>query len=85
MGYDRNGYYHMIVIDGRFPGQADGITIKEAAAIAIYAGLYEAINLDGGGSSTLWTEPTGVINHPSDNKRFDHSGCRTVPTIIIAR
>ncbi len=85
IGYDNNGYYYMIVIDGRFPGQGEGISIPEAVAVARYAGLKEAINLDGGGSSTLWTEPTGVINHPCDNKKFDHAGCRIVPNLIIAR
>ena len=26
----------------------------------------------------------GVLNHPCDNKKFDHDGERTVPNIIIA-
>lgn len=85
IGHDDNGYYYFIVIDGRFPGQGEGTTIPETTAIARYAGLTDAINMDGGGSSTLWTETTGVINHPTDNGKFDHEGCRTVPNIIIAR
>lgn len=39
-------------------------------------------NLDGGGSSALWTSTTGVISHPRDNRRFDHEGERTVPNLI---
>lgn len=85
VGYDSEGYYYFIVIDGRFPGQGDGASIPETAAIARYAGLEDAINMDGGGSSTLWTEHTGVINHPSDNGKFDHKGCRTVANIVIAK
>ena len=47
--------------------------------------MTDAINLDGGGSSTLWTDETGVINHPYDNKKWDHAGERRVPNILIAR
>jgi exopolysaccharide biosynthesis protein len=48
-------------------------------------GLTDALNLDGGGSSTLWTRSAGVLNHPSDNGRFDHFGQRVVPNIIAIR
>ena len=42
------------------------------------------MNMDGGGSSALWEHSYGVLNHPCDNKKFDHDGERTVPDIIIA-
>ena len=42
-----------------------------------------AINLDGGGSSALWSKETGVINHPRDNRKFDHEGERSVPNLIV--
>lgn len=84
-GKDNKGNYWFIVIDGRFPGKADGMTIPETAALARYLGLSEAINLDGGGSSTLWTSKTGVLNHPYDNHRFDHGGSRRVPNAIIVK
>jgi exopolysaccharide biosynthesis protein len=76
---------YFIVIDGRFPGQADGATIPEAAFIARVLGLHDALNLDGGGSSTLWTESQGVINHPCDNRLFDHEGERKIPNILMVR
>lgn len=85
IGYDKQGYFWMIVIDGRSEGNADGADIAECAMIASCLGLYEAINLDGGGSSTIWSKETGVINHPTDNKIFDNNGERAVPNIIIAR
>ena len=47
-------------------------------------GMTEAINLDGGGSSVVWAKETGVINHPYDNKKFDHEGERVVPNLIVA-
>ena len=75
----------MAVIDGRFKGQGDGATIAETAYIARQLGLTEALNLDGGGSSTLWTAQEGVLNHPYDNRRFDHEGERGVPNCIVVR
>lgn len=84
-GYDDKGYAYMIVIDGRHKGHAAGATIPEAAFIARILGLEAALNLDGGGSSALWSDQTGVLNHPCDNKTFDHNGERRVPNIIIAR
>lgn len=84
-GTDRDGNYWFIVIDGRFPGLGEGMTIPETAALARYLGLSDAINLDGGGSSTLWTSKTGVLNHPYDNRRFDHGGLRRVPNAIVVK
>ena len=73
---------YLVVVDGRFPGKADGATIPEAAFICRILGLHDAINLDGGGSSTLWDEGLGVLNHPYDNRVFDHSGERLVPNSV---
>ena len=82
-GYDDDGNGYLVVIDGRFKGKADGATIYETAYICHLLGMTTAINLDGGGSTTLWTEKTGVINHPYDNKTFDHEGERSVPNLIV--
>ena len=80
-----NGEVVMAVIDGRAKGQAAGATIAETAYIARLLGLTDALNLDGGGSSALWTAQEGVASHPSDNCRFDHAGERAVPNGIVAR
>ena len=82
-GTDDKGYVYLVVIDGRFKGKADGASIYETAYICHKLGMTEAINLDGGGSTTLWTDRTGVINHPYDNKKFDHAGERAVPNLIL--
>ena len=82
-GTDDQGNAYLVVIDGRFKGQADGATIYETAYICHMLGMTDAINLDGGGSTTLWTEKTGVINHPYDNRKFDHDGERSVPNLIV--
>jgi len=85
VGVDKFGKRYFVVVDGRFPGQGEGMAIDELAIFAKYLGLVSAINLDGGGSSTLWTKDFGVINYPSDNKQFDHFGLRVVPDIIYAK
>ena len=82
IGKRAGGEVVMVVIDGRFKGQGEGTTIAETAYIARQLGLVEALNLDGGGSSTLWTAQKGVLNHPYDNHRFDHAGERGVPNCI---
>jgi exopolysaccharide biosynthesis protein len=46
------------------------------------------MNLDGGGSSTLYIRnatDNGVVNYPSDNKKFDHEGQRSVANIIYLK
>ena len=85
IGTTKDGMVYMIDIDGRWHGKAEGATIPETAEIARMFGLVNALNLDGGGSSTLWTAPTGVICHPNDNGRWDNKGERTVPNVIYAR
>lgn len=55
----------MMVIDGR-SGTSAGVTTSMLADVMRYAGAYEAVNLDGGGSSTLYTAALGVRNHTSD-------------------
>ena len=84
VGTDNEGNIYYVVIDGRFKDQGDGASIYETAYICKMLGMTEAINLDGGGSTTLWSEPTGVINHPYDNKKWDHGGERAVPNLIVA-
>lgn len=85
LGYTADGWLYFVVVDGRFPSRADGMSIFELQVLCESLGLYEAINLDGGGSSTLWTMDSGVINHPYDNKVFDHAGERVVPNVIIVK
>ncbi len=55
----------MMVIDGRSQISA-GVRTSQLAGVMRYAGAYEAVNLDGGGSSTLYTQALGVRNVGSD-------------------
>ncbi len=53
-GLSKNGrYLYLVVVDGRQPGYSEGLTLPELAALLVELGAATAINLDGGGSSTL--------------------------------
>jgi exopolysaccharide biosynthesis protein len=54
-----------VVIDGRSK-QAAGMTLAETQLFLLHQGCIDAINLDGGGSTTLWTKDKGIVNNPSD-------------------
>ncbi|MEP7288914.1 MAG: phosphodiester glycosidase family protein [Chloroflexota bacterium] len=60
----------LFVIDGRQPGYSEGLTIEEMADIVIQHGAYTAMNLDGGGSSTLVIQDESgwpmILNSPID-------------------
>ena len=83
IGTDDSGNIYLVVIDGRFKGQGEGASIYETAYICHLLGMTNAINLDGGGSSALWTKEVGILNHPRDNRKFDHEGERSVPNLIV--
>jgi exopolysaccharide biosynthesis protein len=51
-----------------------------------YLGVKDALNLDGGGSTTLYVKDAsenGIVNHPSDNKKFDRQGERFVVNSLL--
>ncbi|GJF24546.1 phosphodiester glycosidase family protein [Streptomyces sp. HO565] len=63
-GVDAAGRTVLITADGRST-EALGLSIVESAEVAKSLGLRDAVNLDGGGSTTMVTEGK-VINAPSD-------------------
>ncbi len=71
IGITKSGKVVFMVVDGRQEGLSCGATIGEVAQIMLDAGCYNAINLDGGGSTTYVAKPEGetdlkVISNPSD-------------------
>lgn len=72
----------IMVADGRHD-EAVGLTLRELATILHGLGCVDAVNLDGGGSSTMYLRGHGVVNHPSGNGVFDHEGERAVRTVIM--
>ncbi len=77
MGYTNNGYLIIMVIQGRYPGIAEGATLEQEAKLMIELGCYEALNLDGGGSSCL------LVNGKETIKPSDKNGQRPVPAVFI--
>ena len=72
IGYARNGrYLYLVVVDGRQPIYSEGMTLAELAEFMQSLGVQYAMNLDGGGSSTLVVEGTDgkprILNSPIDN------------------
>ncbi len=49
----QGGTLYVLVIDGRLPRYSDGATLAEAAGILARSGAYNALNMDGGGSTAL--------------------------------
>ena len=80
----RDGKVVLLTVDGRSSGNAAGMSIPELMHLIRVLGGYDALNLDGGGSTTLWIEGAGVVNYPCDNKKFDHDGERRVSNCIYA-
>ncbi|NDW13336.1 phosphodiester glycosidase family protein [Bacteroides sp. 214] len=81
----KKGKILLIAVDGRFPGKAEGVSIIELAHFARVLGGDDAINLDGGGSTTLWAADApdgGVLNKLSDNKTYDNKGERKVANSV---
>jgi large repetitive protein len=66
IGWNRK-YVYFIVIDGRQPGVSVGMSYPEMAVLAREYDCANAIELDGGGSSTLWAIGK-TWNSPSDGK-----------------
>jgi exopolysaccharide biosynthesis protein len=77
MGYTSDGYLIVMVIQGRFPGIADGATLEQEAKLLIDLGCVEALNLDGGGSSCL------LVNGKETIAPSDKTGERPVPAVFI--
>ena len=55
------------LIDGR-SSISDGCTYLEGADVMAIAGCYDAVNVDGGGSSQMYVKELGIVNVPSDGK-----------------
>lgn len=71
IGYSQNGkFLFIVVVDGRQPFYSQGITLAELAKLMIDLGAHDAMNLDGGGSSTLVVRggdgKPRVLNSPID-------------------
>ena len=55
----------LVVVDGRKPGLWVGMNMQEIGELMQRLGCTDAMNLDGGGSSTMWLDGQ-IMNCPSD-------------------
>jgi exopolysaccharide biosynthesis protein len=84
LALQRNKKMILLVVDGRNK-LAEGMSLPELGKVLSWLGATEAMNVDGGGSSTLYIDGKGVVNYPSDNKKFDHQGQRPVANIVYLK
>ena len=66
IGIDNEGFVYFLVVDGRSTASV-GMTLPELQRYLSQLGLVNAINLDGGGSSTMVLQES-VMNTPSDGR-----------------
>lgn len=67
VGITPTGGVILAVVDGRQPRHSVGLTLQETAEFMRELGARSALNLDGGGSSTMVIEGE-VVNRPSDGR-----------------
>jgi len=79
MGYTRDGRFIVLVIQGRTPGIAAGATLAEEAQLLLELGCYEALNLDGGGSSCM------LVNGKETIRPSDGEGQRPLPAVFLIK
>jgi hypothetical protein len=61
----KDGRMLLLVVDGRQPGHSTGMSLPALAELLLEFGAIDAINLDGGGSTTMFLDGK-VVNKPSD-------------------
>jgi hypothetical protein len=61
-------YFFLVVVDGRQKDLSAGMTLEELSSLMLSLGCKDAMNLDGGGSSTFWLGGE-VLNSPSDGRQ----------------
>ena len=79
IGTAGDGRVWLITVDGRNKSLSLGMSFAELQALVTRVGLVDALNLDGGGSTTMVVKGA-VVNHPSDP-----TGPRRVSDSIIVR
>lgn len=63
----------LVTVDGRQAPYSDGMTLAELASLMKRLGATDALNLDGGGSTTMVVEGR-IVNRPSDQEGERHVG-----------
>jgi hypothetical protein len=78
LGLSKDGRtIYLVTIDGRQPRISVGVSLDELAAYMVELGCWQAINLDGGGSTSM------VVNDKVVNKPSDFRGPRIVANSLL--
>jgi len=85
IGVTAENKLYLVTVDGRSKSNAVGMTCPELADLMQRMGCVWAMNMDGGGSTVMWTEKFGVVNHPTDNGKYDAEGERRVYDTFYVR
>lgn len=84
---NKNKRVLLITVDGRNEN-AQGMSLFELEKLLRWIKAVNAINLDGGGSTALWINnygENGIVNYPTDNKKWDHNGERKVANVVLLK
>ncbi len=85
IGYTEDSKLLLMTVDGRQPGVSEGVSLDELAELMIELGAIEALNLDGGGSTTMAiADPKPrLLNTPSSkDKNGEHGAQRQNATSL---
>jgi hypothetical protein len=95
LGITAAGDLVVATVDGRQSGYSTGVDLEELAELLLSRGAVQALNMDGGGSTTMAVRLPGnpevsVVNHPSDgyeravaNSLLVFSSAPTGPLAIV--
>lgn len=87
VGLKPDGTMLLVTVDGRTK-ESEGLSLPDLSRLMRYLGCTDALNLDGGGSTTMYVKGKpngGIVNHPSDNGKYDFKGERTVSNCLIVK
>jgi hypothetical protein len=76
VGATADGKLLIVTVDGRQPGHSLGMSLRELAELFVRLGARSAMNLDGGGSTTMVIDGT-IVNRVSDPQE------RRVPSALL--
>jgi len=77
IGIDKGGFIWLVVVDGRQPSYSIGMTFEDLQRLCDRLGLTDALNLDGGGSTTM------VVKGQLMNRVSDSIGPRAVSDALV--
>jgi exopolysaccharide biosynthesis protein len=79
MGYTKDNKLIILVVQGRSPSIAEGVTLTQEAQILKNLGCWEALNLDGGGSSCMLINGKNTITPSSNGVQ------RAIPAVFLLK